>query len=125
MKVTCRLCEVARKELACARQITGKGVRVALLGDRRRFLLGPGERVAREHRDDLGTHPRRVKPRYAGVPAFMRGDSLKLRPPPRLVGNDNEVATPIIAWSGLPQFLSQQSTGLPVVRVTTCSEGCG
>ena len=31
----------------------------------------------------------------------------------------------IIAWSGLPQFLSPQSTGLPVVRVTTCSEGCG
>ncbi len=31
----------------------------------------------------------------------------------------------IIAWSGLPQFLSPQSPGRPVVRVTTCSEGCG
>ncbi len=31
----------------------------------------------------------------------------------------------IIAWSGLPQFLSPQSTGRSVVRVTTCSEDCG
>ncbi len=30
----------------------------------------------------------------------------------------------IVAWSGLPQFLSPQSPGLPVVRVATCSEGC-
>jgi hypothetical protein len=31
----------------------------------------------------------------------------------------------IIAWSGLPQFLSPQLPGLSVVRVTTCSTGCG
>lgn len=31
----------------------------------------------------------------------------------------------IIAWSGLPQFLSPQSAGRSVVRVTTCSTGCG
>jgi hypothetical protein len=31
----------------------------------------------------------------------------------------------IIAWSGLPQFLSPQSTGRSVVRVTTCSTRCG
>jgi len=31
----------------------------------------------------------------------------------------------IIAWSGLPQFLSPQLPGQPVVRVTTCSTGCG
>jgi hypothetical protein len=31
----------------------------------------------------------------------------------------------IIAWSGLPQFLSPQSAGRSVVRITTCSTGCG
>ncbi len=31
----------------------------------------------------------------------------------------------IIAWSGLPHFISPLVPGLPVVRVTTCSEGCG
>jgi hypothetical protein len=31
----------------------------------------------------------------------------------------------IIAWSGLPQFLSPQSTGRSVVRVTTCWTSCG
>jgi hypothetical protein len=31
----------------------------------------------------------------------------------------------IIVWTGLPQFLSPQSTGRSVVRVTTCSTGCG
>jgi hypothetical protein len=31
----------------------------------------------------------------------------------------------IIAWSGLPQFLSPQSPGRSAVRVTTCSNGCG
>lgn len=31
----------------------------------------------------------------------------------------------IIAWSSLPQFLSPQSAGRSVVRVTTCSTGCG
>jgi hypothetical protein len=31
----------------------------------------------------------------------------------------------IIAWSGLPQFLSPQSAGQAAVRVTTCSTGCG
>jgi hypothetical protein len=31
----------------------------------------------------------------------------------------------IIAWSGLPQFISPQLPGRSVVRVTTCSEGCG
>ena len=86
VKVASRLCEVARKELACAREVTGKGVRVALLGNRRRSLLGSGERVTSEHRDDLGAHPRRVKPRYAGVPALVGRDPLKPLPPPRLIG---------------------------------------
>jgi hypothetical protein len=31
----------------------------------------------------------------------------------------------IIAWSGLPQFVSPQSAGQSVVRVTTCSNVCG
>lgn len=31
----------------------------------------------------------------------------------------------IIAWGGLTQFLSPQSAGPSVVRVTTCSTGCG
>lgn len=31
----------------------------------------------------------------------------------------------IIAWSGLPQFLSPQLPGQSVVRVTTCSAACG
>lgn len=31
----------------------------------------------------------------------------------------------IIAWSGLPQFLSRQLPGQSVVRVTTCSMACG
>ncbi len=31
----------------------------------------------------------------------------------------------IIAWSGLPHFLSPLSTGRQVVRVSTCSTGCG
>jgi hypothetical protein len=31
----------------------------------------------------------------------------------------------LIAWSGLPQFLSPQTPGRSVVRVTTCSTDCG
>jgi hypothetical protein len=31
----------------------------------------------------------------------------------------------IIAWSGLPQFISPQSAGPSVVRLATCSNGCG
>jgi len=31
----------------------------------------------------------------------------------------------IIAWTGSPQFISPLAPGMRVVRVTTCSEGCG
>ncbi len=31
----------------------------------------------------------------------------------------------IVAWIGLPQYLSPESTGRSVVRVTTCAERCG